>query len=110
MQGAFPARAGFGEEAARVFRATAESRREIPGLLRAGGTALLRARRHEAALNMLMEATRPEPTDLDSRINLRAALLLAGRPPEPIAAVRAALPMDPPRPEGPNDPVVRQLQ
>src|SRR3989442_6535387 len=57
MQADFLARAGFGEEAARVFRATAESRREIPRLLRAGGAALLRAGRHQAAGNLVLAAT-----------------------------------------------------
>src|SRR5256712_352076 len=110
MQADFLARAGFGEEAARGFRSAAESRREIPGLFRASGSALLRAGRPEAAVNMLMEATRAEPTDLDSRINLCAALLLAGRTREAIAAFRAALKIEPHRAEALNNLGVAQLQ
>jgi len=110
MQADFLARAGFGEEAARVFRSTAESRREIPGLLRAGGTALLQAGRPEAAVNMLTEAIRVEPTDVESRINRGAALVLAGRTQEAIAAFREALKIDPHRAEALNDLGVVQLQ
>lgn len=102
-QADFLARAGFAEEAARVFRSAAESRREIPGLLRAGGTALLRAGRPEAAVDMLTEAIRIEPTDVDSRINRGAALLIAGRAREAITAFHVALEIDPRRAEALNN-------
>jgi tetratricopeptide (TPR) repeat protein len=103
-------RAGFAEEATRVFRSAAESRREIPGLLRAGGTALLRSGRPEAAIDMLTEAIRVEPTDNDSRINLGAALVIAGRTREAIAAFREALEIDPGRSEALNNLGVAQLR
>src|SRR3989441_13211264 len=84
MQADFLARAGFGEEAARVFRSTAESRREIPGPVRARGAPLLPTGPPAAARHLLTQAIRVEPTDVESRINRGAGLGLAGRTQEAI--------------------------
>jgi tetratricopeptide (TPR) repeat protein len=110
MQSDFLARAGFADEAARAFVSAAESRREIPGLLRAGGTDLLKAGRADASIDVLTEAIRSDPADLESRINRGTAFLLAGRTQEAITSFHEVLEIDPNRAEALNNLGVAHLQ